>query len=101
MTPSQMLEEENKKMEDKLKLVQQMVQMEKEARSSKGMKPASATASASSRWVSSNQPANQARAIMEQHKKALAAGLKPKVTPSPAPTQSAKQGMGNPFTDGI
>ena len=54
-----MLEAENKKMEEKLKKVQQMVQMEKDARSSQGMKGAGASASASGtgpRWVSSNQP---------------------------------------------
>ena len=54
MTTSEMLEMENKKMEEKLKKVQQMVQMEKDARSSQGMGGAADT-SASSRWRSSNQ----------------------------------------------
>jgi hypothetical protein len=57
----------------------------------------------SSRWRSSNQTQNHAKAVLDQHKKALAAGLKPKMPPSPAPNQAGKQTVAasNPFKDGF
>ena len=109
-----MLEAENKKMEEKLKVVQDMMNVEKQKRSSQGMRgaaPSSTAASAASSqdaskmWRSSTQSSNYAKQVLESHKKALATGMKPAMPSQGAANQSARQGArpgpnhpGNPFT---
>ena len=67
MTPSQMLEAENKKMEQKLKVVQDLMNVEKSKRSSQGMQQvaaqskAASSSSASNMWRSSTQSSNHAK----------------------------------------
>lgn len=64
-----MLEAENKKMEEKLKIVQDLMNNERQKRSSQGMRGApTATADASgTMWRSSTQSSNHAKQVLEQH----------------------------------
>ena len=67
------------------------------------------TNDASKMWRSSTQSANHAKQVLENHKKALATGLKPSMpTDSPGPRQGAANAnrpppnqSGNPFLGGI
>lgn len=65
-----MLEHENKKMEEKLKVVQDLMNVEKTKRSSQGMAKASPAQSSSSgkMWRSSTQSSNHAKQVLESHK---------------------------------
>ena len=78
-----MLEAENKKMEDKLKVVQGLIDNERQKRSSQGMRGSPATGGAAAAsgkmWRSSNQSSNYAKQVLEQHKKALATGVRPPI----------------------
>ena len=78
-----MLEAENKKMEEKLKVVQGLMNAEREKRAMgpnvAAASPGAASASSSKMWRSSTQSANHAKQVLEQHKQALSQGLKPRM----------------------
>ena len=71
--------------------------------------PATSGAAAASgkMWRSSNQSSNYAKQVLEQHKKALATGVRPPIQmedrqpAQDAAANSAAQNSGNPFINGI
>jgi len=74
-----MLDVENKKMEEKLKTVQNLMAAEQMKKSASGQ-----AGSSGSMWRSSNQTSKHAKDVLEQHKTRLTAGMKPTMPKMPS-----------------